>query len=84
MAYRLTLLEIQKAGLLPSGNPGEPLRLKYEEGIYGPYAHNLNKVLETLEGTLHSRYGATARNRMWRSNFSAGAEEEAERFLREQ
>ena len=29
---------------------GEPLRLKMQKGLYGPYADNLNKVLETLEG----------------------------------
>ena len=29
---------------------GEPLRLSYERGWYGPYAHNLNKVLQVLNG----------------------------------
>jgi len=27
---------------------GEPLRLNYEAGHYGPYAPNLNKVLEVM------------------------------------
>ena len=56
LAYRLTLLEIQKlAYFLQEG--GEPLRLKYEPGTYGPYAHNLNKVLEVLEGHFTRGYG---------------------------
>jgi uncharacterized protein YwgA len=29
---------------------GEPLRLKYDKGYYGPYAPNLNKVLQVLNG----------------------------------
>jgi len=47
--YRRTLLEIQKLAYLLQ-EAGEPLRLRFEKGLYGPYAHNLNKVLETLEG----------------------------------
>lgn len=47
--YRRTLLEIQKLAYFLQ-EAGEALRLRYEKGLYGPYAHNLNKVLETLEG----------------------------------
>lgn len=47
--YRRTLLEIQKLVYFLQ-EAGEPLRLRFEKGLYGPYAHNLNKVLETLEG----------------------------------
>ena len=57
-AYRLTLLEIQKLAYFLQES-GEPLRLKYEAGIYGPYAHNLNKVLEILEGHFIRGYGDT-------------------------
>jgi len=49
MAYRLTLLEIQKLAYFLQ-EAGERLLLNYEPGIYGPYAHNLNKVLEVMEG----------------------------------
>ncbi len=56
MAYRLTLLEIQKLAYLLQ-EAGEPLRLKYVAHLYGPYAHNLNKVLETLEGHFIRGYG---------------------------
>jgi len=58
LAYRLTLLEIQKLAYFLQ-EAGEPLRLKYEPGIYGPYAHNLNKVLEVLEGHFTRGYGDT-------------------------
>ena len=58
MAYRLTLLEIQKLAYFLQ-EAGENLRLKYEPGLYGPYAHNLNKVLETMEGHFTQGYGDT-------------------------
>jgi len=48
-AYRLTLLEIQKLAYFLQES-GIPLRLNYVKHIYGPYAHNLNKVLEVMEG----------------------------------
>lgn len=60
LAYRMTLLEIQKMAYFLQES-GEKLRLNYEEGIYGPYAHNLNKVLEILEGHYISGYGDTQR-----------------------
>lgn len=56
MAYRLTLLEMQKLAYLLQ-EAGEPLRLRYEQGHYGPYAHNLNKVLDVLEGHFIQGYG---------------------------
>lgn len=58
LAYRLTLLEIHKLAYFLQA-AGEPLRLKYEPGHYGPYAHNLNKVLEVLEGHFIRGYGDT-------------------------
>ncbi len=58
LSYRMTLLEIQKLAYFLQ-EAGEPLRLNYEAGIYGPYAHNLNKVLEILEGHYTSGYGDT-------------------------
>jgi O-acetyl-ADP-ribose deacetylase (regulator of RNase III) len=54
--YRRTLLEIQKLGYFLQ-EAGEPLRLRFEAGIYGPYAANLNKVLELLEGHYIRGYG---------------------------
>jgi O-acetyl-ADP-ribose deacetylase (regulator of RNase III) len=56
MAYRLTLLEVQKLAYFLQES-GEPLKLKYEAGTYGPYADNLNKVLQILEGHFTRGYG---------------------------
>lgn len=56
LAYRLTLLEVQKLAYFLQ-EAGEPLRLRYEPGHYGPYAGNLNKVLERIEGHLIRGYG---------------------------
>ena len=55
-AYRLTLLEIQKLAYFLQ-EAGEPLRLQYGKGHYGPYAANLNKVLEILEGHFIRGFG---------------------------
>jgi hypothetical protein len=56
--YRRTLLEIQKLPYFLQES-GEPLRLRFEKGLYGPYAHNLNKVLEVLEGHYIRGFGDT-------------------------
>jgi len=64
--YRMTLLEIQKLAYFLQES-GEPLKLRYEAGLYGPYAHNLNKVLETLEGH-YTRGYATRSDPTWRLN----------------
>ncbi len=56
LAYRLTLLEVQKLAYFLQ-EAGEPLRLRYEPGHFGPYAANLNKVLERIEGHLIRGYG---------------------------
>lgn len=55
LAYRLTLLEVHKLAYFLQ-ECGEPLRLRYEAGHFGPYAANLNKVLERIGGP----YGGTA------------------------
>lgn len=56
LAYRMTLLEIHKLAYFLQ-EAGEPLRLNYEGGHYGPYAQNLNKVLERIEGHFTRGYG---------------------------
>jgi O-acetyl-ADP-ribose deacetylase (regulator of RNase III) len=56
LAYRLTLLEVQKLAYFLQES-GEPLRLRYVKHLYGPYAHNLNKALETLDGHFIRGYG---------------------------
>lgn len=54
--YSRTLLEVQKLAYFLQV-AGERLRLNYEPGLYGPYAHNLNKVLEVMEGHFIRGYG---------------------------
>lgn len=55
--YRRTLLEVQKLAYFLQESAGEPLSLKYEAGLYGPYADNLNKVLQVIEGHFTRGYG---------------------------
>ena len=55
-AYRLTLLEIHKLAYFLQ-EAGEKLQLRYGKGHYGPYAENLNKVLEIMEGHFIRGYG---------------------------
>lgn len=56
LSYRLTLLEIQKLMYFLQ-EAGEPLKLRFQAGLYGPYAANLNKVLERMESHLIRGYG---------------------------
>ncbi|MEG4805338.1 macro domain-containing protein [Microcoleus sp. ARI1-B5] len=58
--YRLTMLEIQKLAYFLQV-AGEPLRLQYVKGKYGPYANNLNHVLQKLEGHYIRGYGDRSR-----------------------
>ena len=52
----ITLLEIHKLMYFMQA-AGEPLRLRYQKGPYGPYAENLGHVLNAIEGHLISGYG---------------------------
>jgi len=79
MAYRLTLLEIQKLAYFLQ-EAGEPLRLKYESGHYGPYAVNLNKVLERIEGHFIRGYGDSQKPDV-EIELLPGAIQEADKFL---
>lgn len=54
--YKLGLLEAQKLAYLLQAS-GVPLRLAYVEGHYGPYADNLNHVLQRMEGHYIRGYG---------------------------
>jgi O-acetyl-ADP-ribose deacetylase (regulator of RNase III) len=79
MRYRLTLLEIQKLAYLLQ-EAGQPLKLGYVAHLYGPYAHNLNKVLETLEGHFIRGYAGDAKPDV-EVELLPGAVEEADAFL---
>ena len=52
----ITLLEIHKLMYFMQ-EAGEPLKLKYTKGVYGPYAQNLHHVLERIEGHFILGYG---------------------------
>jgi O-acetyl-ADP-ribose deacetylase (regulator of RNase III) len=56
LEYSQTLLEVQKLAYFLQES-GEPMRLKYEAGTYGPFAANLYKVLEIMEGHFIRGYG---------------------------
>lgn len=51
-----SLLEIQKLMYFLQ-EAGQPLRLAFAKGIYGPYAENLNHVMQALEGHYLCGYG---------------------------
>jgi O-acetyl-ADP-ribose deacetylase (regulator of RNase III) len=54
--YELTMLEIQKLMFFLQ-ELGEPLKLDYIKDKYGPYANNLNHVLQALDGHFITGYG---------------------------
>lgn len=54
--YRLSLLEVQKLSYFLQV-AGEALRLKFTKHLYGPYAENLNFVLQRIEGHFIRGYG---------------------------
>ncbi len=78
---RLSLLELQKLAYFLQ-RAGEPLRLKFKKHHYGPYAHNLNKVLEKLEGHFISGYGDNQKPNV-EIELLPGAIEEAERVIKD-
>lgn len=79
LSYRMTLLEIQKLAYFLQ-EAGEPLRLRYQAHFYGPYAHNLNKVLDVLEGHFIRGYGDTQKPDV-EIELLPGAVEKADAFL---
>ena len=56
LGFELSLLEIQKL-LYFLQTAGEPLRLRFEQGVYGPYADNLRHVLHLFEGHFITGFG---------------------------
>jgi O-acetyl-ADP-ribose deacetylase (regulator of RNase III) len=79
LEYSRTLLEVQKLAYFLQA-AGEPLRLNYEAGRYGPYAANLNKVLELMEGHFIRGYGDSQKPQA-EIELLPGAVEEATEFL---
>ena len=52
----LTLLEVHKLMYFMQAT-GEPLKLRFSKGPYGPYAENLRHVLTRIDGYLETGYG---------------------------
>ncbi len=76
----ITLLEVHKLMYFMQV-AGEPLRLNYVKGLYGPYGENLRHVLKTIEGHMIAGYadGGDAPDKPL--TLVPGAEDEAVRFL---
>ncbi len=81
IGYRLSKLEIQKLAYFLQ-EAGEPLRLKFVKYHYGPYANNLNHVLNNLDGYYISGFGDGSSGPEEKSiTLIPGAVEEALLFL---
>ena len=76
--YRMSLLEVQKIAYFLY-EIGALNRLHFEKHHYGPYAENLNHVLQALEGHYIRGYGD--RTQGAEIYLLDGAAEEAENFL---
>jgi O-acetyl-ADP-ribose deacetylase (regulator of RNase III) len=76
----VTLLEVHKLMYFMQ-EAGEPLRLRFTQAPYGPYAENLRHVLHAIEGHLISGYadGGDAPDKQL--NLVPGAVEDAAKFL---
>lgn len=79
LGYSRTLLEVQKLAYFLQ-EAGEPLKLRYVKGQYGPFAHNLNKALQQLEGHYIVGLGDDAKPTA-QLDLLPGAVEEARKIL---
>lgn len=76
----VTLLEVHKL-LYFLQEAGEPLRLRFERGHYGPYSKNLRHVLRRVEGHLVSGYADGGDKPGEHLELVPGALAEAQAFL---
>lgn len=78
----ITLIEVHKLMYFLQ-EAGEPLRLRYVKGPYGPYAENLRHVLHAIEGYFIFGYadGGDAPNKQL--SLAPGAVDDALAFLQE-
>ena len=77
----ITLLEVHKLMYFMQ-QAGEPLRLNFTKGPYGPYAENLRHVLKAIEGHLVSGYADGGDTPDKQLQLVPGAIEEAITFLK--
>lgn len=78
----VSLLEIHKLMYFMQ-EAGEPLKLNYSKGPYGPYAENLRHVLSAIEGHFISGYGDAEDNPQKQIELKLEAAEQAEAFLKD-
>jgi len=76
----VTLLEIHKLMYFMQ-EAGEGLKLRYNKGIYGPYAQNLRHVLSIMEGHFITGYGDAEDNPELEINLLPEVLPQAEGFL---
>jgi O-acetyl-ADP-ribose deacetylase (regulator of RNase III) len=76
----VTLLEVHKLAYFME-TAGEPLRLQYVKGRYGPYSENLRHVLRHIEGHFISGYADGADRPGVQLELVPGAVADAARFL---
>ena len=76
----ISLLEVHKLMYFMQ-EAGEPLRLKYSEAPYGPYAENLRHVFHAIEGHLISGYSDGGDSPQKQIELVPGAMADAEAFL---
>jgi len=76
----VSLLEVHKLMYFLQ-EAGEPLRLRYQKGPYGPYADNLRHVLNAIEGHYVSGYADGGDDPEKELQLVPGAVEDAETFL---
>lgn len=79
----VSLLEVHKLMYFMQ-EAGEPLRLRFVKGPYGPYAENLRHVLNEIEGYYVSGYGAGGDAPDKTLELVPGAVQDAKAKLREQ
>jgi O-acetyl-ADP-ribose deacetylase (regulator of RNase III) len=78
----VTLLEVHKLMYFMQ-EAGEPLRLRYVQALYGPYAENLRHVLRQIEGYYVSGYADGGDTPAKELALVPGAIDDAEAFLAE-
>jgi len=83
LAPIVTLLEIHKLMYFLQES-GEPLRLNYVKGPYGPYATNLSPVFNAVEGHLLSGYADGGDRPDKQIQIVPGAATDADAFLEKQ
>ncbi len=76
----VSLLEVHKLMYFMQ-EAGEPLRLRYVQALYGPYAENLRHVLREMEGHFISGFAQGGEDPAKALTLVPGAVDDAEAFL---